>query len=82
MLGIGLMITNVLVNQIFSEIIRAMAGVFEPLVTSILYHMLDLEPVPSGLTCIGFSFIVPGQLMIVAGQGIIHEKPGLIKLIL
>jgi hypothetical protein len=75
MLGIGLMITNVLVNQIFSEIIRAMAGVFEPLVTSILYHMLDLEPVPSGLTCIGFSFIVPGQLMIVAGQGIIHEKP-------
>jgi hypothetical protein len=28
MLGIGLMITNILVNQIFSESIRAMAGIF------------------------------------------------------
>lgn len=56
-----------------------MAGIFEPLVTSILYHVIGLEPIPSGLTCIGFSFIVPGQLMIVAGQSIIHERPGLIN---
>jgi hypothetical protein len=28
MLGIGLMISNILINQIFSETIRAMAGIF------------------------------------------------------
>lgn len=82
MLGIGLMLSNILINQMFSESIRAMAGIFEPLVTSIIYHMLALEPVPSGLTCIGFSFMVPGQLMIVAGQSTLHQKPALINFIL
>jgi hypothetical protein len=42
MLGIGLMLSNILINQIFSESIRAMSGIFEPLVTSIIFHMLEL----------------------------------------
>jgi hypothetical protein len=36
------MITNILVNQIFSELIQKVAGCFEVLLTSFLYSALNL----------------------------------------
>jgi hypothetical protein len=67
------MISNIFVRQIFSSTIIAVASTFEPLLTSVLYYLLDFEPMPTGLTAIGYSFITPGLLLIIAGQGLIQQ---------
>lgn len=33
-----------------------------------IYHVIGLELVPSGLTCLGYSFLVPGLVFILGGQ--------------
>jgi len=34
-----------------------------------IYHILKEELIPSGLTCLGYSFLIPGLILIIGGQG-------------
>ena len=34
-----------------------------------IYHILALELIPSGMTCLGYSFLIPGMVFIIGGQG-------------
>lgn len=70
-LGMGMLITNIFVTQIFSDYMIGFANVFEPIFSSCMYHITNIEPAPSGLTCLAYAFIVPGSLLIIAGRGII-----------
>lgn len=74
MLGLNLMIGNVLVDKIFSEVIRNVASCFEIIITTMIYHIFDIEVVHSGMTCLGFSFLVPGMMLIVGGQNQLQNK--------
>lgn len=74
MLGLTLIMTNILVRQVFSELIINIASRFEIVETSVIYHVLGLELVPSGLTCLGYSFIVPGLVFILGGQATLDNK--------
>lgn len=39
-----------------------------------IYHVLRLELVPSGLTCLGYAFLVPGLVFILGGQYNLDNK--------
>lgn len=75
LLGLGFLFTNIFTYIIFPVAIMSIAGIIEPLVSSILLHMFDSEEIPSGFTCIGFSFMIPGLLMIVAGRNSVLGVP-------
>ena len=42
--------------------------------TSIIYHLLGLERVPNGLTCLGYAFLVPGLVFILGGESTLENK--------
>lgn len=69
-LGMGMLITNIFVTQIFSAYMIGFANVFEPIFSSCMYHITGIEPSPSGMTCLAYAFIVPGSLLILTGRGI------------
>jgi dipeptide/tripeptide permease len=39
-----------------------------------IYHLLALEFIPSGMTCLGYSFLVPGMIFIIGGQGALDDN--------
>lgn len=38
-----------------------------------IYHIIGLELIPSGMTCLGYSFLVPGLVFCVGGQGALNK---------
>lgn len=81
-LGLGMLITNIFVTQIFTDYMISFANVFEPIFSSCMYIVTNIEPVPKGLTCLGYAFTVPGSLLIIAGRGILTQMTDKIQLIL
>jgi hypothetical protein len=81
-LGMGMLITNIFVTQIFTDYMISFANVFEPIFSSCMYVITDIEPVPKGLTYLGYAFTVPGSLLIIAGRGILTQMTDKIQLIL
>jgi hypothetical protein len=73
MLGINLVMVNVMVNHIFSQVIRNMASCFEMVLVIAIYHLLNIEKVHTGTTMLGVCFLVPGMMMIVGGQGTLQK---------
>lgn len=71
LLGMGIMITNIFTRMLFPAVILSICGIVEPLISSCLLHFFDSEEIPSGFSCIGFSFMVLGLLMIIAGRSAI-----------
>ena len=69
MLGLTLLLSNILINQIFSQLIINVTACFELIITAMIYHIIALELIPSGMTCLGYSFLVPGLVFCVGGQG-------------
>lgn len=49
--------------------------VMEPLISSCLLHLFSSESIPSGFTSIGFGFMIPGLLMILAGRNAVLNVP-------
>ncbi len=49
------------------------AACFELTISAIYWHILDLEPLPAGLTCLGYAFLLPGLIFTIGGQGIIEN---------
>ena len=45
-----------------------------------LYHIIGLERVPSGLTCLGYSFLIPGLVFVLGGQWNLTNKENNIHL--
>lgn len=68
MLGLNLMLSNILINQIFSQFILKIANSFLTPLTSMLYHVFNLELTTRGYTYLSFGFIVPGLILILSGQ--------------
>jgi len=68
MLGINLMLSNILVNQIFSPFIIKMSSSFHTLLIALFLNMFDVELTYSGYTALSFGFIVPGLILILSGQ--------------
>lgn len=73
MLGLNLVIANVLVNQIFSQVIRNIAACFEIVITTTIYHLFSIEKLSTGISSLGLCFLVPGMMMIVGGQGSLQK---------
>ena len=38
-----------------------------------IYHIIGLELIPSGMTCLGYSFLVPGLVFCEGGQGALNK---------
>lgn len=38
-----------------------------------IYHVLALELIPSGMTCLGYAFLTPGLVFCVGGQGALQN---------
>jgi hypothetical protein len=75
MLGLNLIISSLLVDEIFSKFIRNVASCFEPIITVSIYHLFAIEVIAPGTTCLGLAFIVPGMMLIVGGQNYLaHEE--------
>ena len=72
-LGLNLIIANVLVNQIFSAFFINVASCFEIVFTNTFNHVFDLEKLYSGTTTLGLCFLVPGNMMLVGGQGSLQK---------
>lgn len=73
MLGVNLVIANVLVNHIFSQLIRNMSYCFEIVMALTIYHVLNIERVHTGTSMLGVCFYVPGMMMIAGGQGVVQK---------
>lgn len=69
-----MVISHILVAQIFNELVINIASNFKTAVSSLVMQALGLELIMSGLTCIGYCFIVPGMIFIVGGQGALSHK--------
>lgn len=67
-LGLTLIITNILISQVLSELIVNIASKLVIVETSVIYHGLKLELVPSRFICLCYSFIVPDLVFILDGQ--------------
>jgi hypothetical protein len=67
MLGFNLMITSVMLEQIYSLFILDIANSFGPLVTTLLYRLMHLEEVMA-YTYLSFGFFVPGMILILSGN--------------
>ena len=66
MLGLNLMLSNIMLYEIYSPFILDIANAFGPLVTSLLFRMMDLELV-GVYTYLSFGFFVPGMILILSG---------------
>jgi hypothetical protein len=74
MLGLNLIISNLLVDKIFSEFIRNVSSCFEPVITISIYHIFAIEVLTPGMTCLGLAFFVPGMMLIVGGQNYLKKQ--------
>jgi uncharacterized membrane protein YjjP (DUF1212 family) len=74
MLGFNLMISNILITQIFSKVIIKISNCFIILIMGVFMHLLDIELASSGLTSLSFGFIVPGLIMIMSGQHLLENN--------
>jgi hypothetical protein len=74
MLGLFVMILNVLSAQIFNELIINIATCFKLIISAVIMHVLQLELIMSGITILGFCFIVPGLVFIIGGQGALESN--------
>jgi hypothetical protein len=73
MLGLTMILTNIFVRQIFSELIINVSSRFEIIYSSIFYHILRVEQIPSGMTCIGYCFLVPGLIFILVAHAALNN---------
>jgi hypothetical protein len=68
MLGVNLMLSNILLNQIFSGFIIKIASSFNILGIALFFNMFNVELTHSGYTAFSYGFIVPGLILILSGQ--------------
>ncbi len=68
-IGFFLVISHILVAQLFNELVINIASNFKTIISSMVMQAVGLQLIMSGLTCIGYCFIVPGMIFIVGGQG-------------
>ena len=73
-LGFFIIMSHILAGQIFNELVINIATSFKTIVSSMVMHSLGLELIMSGLTPIGYCFIIPGMVFIIGGQGALTYK--------
>jgi hypothetical protein len=73
-LGFFIMMSHILAGQIFNELVINIATSMKTIVSSMIMHVLGLELIMSGLTPIGYCFIIPGMVFIIGGQGALAHK--------
>jgi hypothetical protein len=73
-MGFLMMMVHILVAQIFNELVINIATCFKVILSSMVMHALSLELIMSGLTPIGYCFVMPGMFFIVGGQGALSHK--------
>jgi hypothetical protein len=74
MLGLNLIISNLLVDKIFSAFIRNVASCFEPIITVSIYHLTGIETLAPGTATLGLAFMVPGMMLVVGGQNYLKRE--------
>ncbi len=68
-LGMGVFISLVMISKMFVDpIIPAIAMTLEPIISTILWHIVGVQKMPGACACIGFTLIVPGLMTILIGH--------------
>ena len=67
MLGLSLMVSLVMINQMFSTFILDISNAFVPFLSSFFYQLLSIESV-LGYTNLSFGFLIPGVILILSGD--------------
>lgn len=73
-IGLFLNISHILVAQIFNDLVINIASNLKTIMSSMVMQALGLELIMSGLTPIGYCFVIPGMIFIVGGQGALNYK--------
>lgn len=66
----GMLISSLLIKDLFPNVIPAIAGVFESTLSIVFIWLASVQMLPGPLACLGCVFIMPGMLMIIIGH---HE---------
>ncbi len=82
MLGLNLIIANILLDKIFSQLIRNIASCFQTIITTFIYHIFNIQIIHSGISCLGYAFLIPGMMLIVGGQNYLQNKQAKINFLL
>jgi hypothetical protein len=64
----GMLISSLLIKDLFPNVISAIAGVFESTLSVVFVWLSAVQMLPGPLACLGCVFIMPGMLMIVIGH--------------
>lgn len=67
MLGFNLMITNIILSEIFSLFILDISNCFGPVCTIYFFKILGLEDITSTFTMLSFGLYVPGMILLLSG---------------
>lgn len=73
-IGLFLGLSHILVAQIFNELVINIAANLKTIISSLVMQAVGLELIMSGLTPIGYCFLIPGMIFIVGGQGALTHK--------
>ena len=67
-LGLGLLISYMLISKLFEPVVPAIAVVFEPVISSVGLWIVKVQYLPPPLSCMAYVFIMPGLFLIILGQ--------------
>lgn len=73
-MGFVMMLVHILVAQLFNELVINIATCFKTIISSLLMQAVGLELIMSGLTPVGYCFLIPGLIFVVGGQGAMSHK--------
>jgi hypothetical protein len=67
-LTVGLLVTTVLMGEVFPSVVPAVSSALEPIISLILIDMVGIEPLPGSYSCLSCALIMPGMVIIIVGN--------------
>lgn len=69
LLGMGVFISFVMVSKMFPDpIVPALAMTLEPIISTVLFHIVGVQTMPGPFACFGYLLIIPGIIVILVGN--------------
>ena len=69
LLCMGVFISFVMVSKMFPDpIVPALAMTLEPIISTVLFHLVGVQTMPGSFACFGYLLIVPGIIVILVGN--------------
>ena len=60
LLGMGVFISFVMVSKIFTDpVVPALAMTLEPIISTVLFHVVGVQTMPGAYACFGYLLIIP-----------------------